>query len=299
MDRQEQVLAVEAKIAATNAPVSEPDVTPDPITPEAPEPEVAQIAVPVEHDEEENEEAAASDNGVDSTAPRKNKGVGKRINELTREKHEERRARESAEAEVAYWRQQAQHQAPQYQPAQAQTQGKPTLEQYGNDWDAYQEARDSWVIGQAQQSFSEQQRQADDQRQQQARQSKFQERIADFEKEVPGGWEQAIASPVATTPTMLEAIAESDIGPKLGYYLSQNLDESLRISRLSPTSQAVAMGRIEAKLLQPSTPPPPRPVTRAPAPPPSIPNASGVNARLSGIEDHIALVKAQRQAKYG
>jgi hypothetical protein len=305
MDRQAAVMAAEAAIASktpepAKAEVPEapaPAVTPDP--PPAPEPPAAVVVD--DHDDDEHEDSAASDNGADPTAPRKNKGVGKRINELTREKHEERRRAEQALAEANYWRELAQKAQPQPQAAPTQPQGKPTLEQYGNDWNAYEEARDNWVLNQARETFTKERQRWEQEQQQVARQARFAERVAAFEREVPGGWQQAVSAPVETTPVMLDAIADSEIGPKIGYYLAQNLDEALSISRLPPLQQAVAMGRIEAKLLS-APPPPPRPtVTRAPAPPPPIPSgaSSGVPARLNGIEDHIAVVQAKRKAKYG
>jgi hypothetical protein len=300
--RQAAILAAEERIVAAS-PKPEPEPAPvieEPAQVVAETPAIEPPAAVVEDHDDEDEESASSDNGADPTAPRKNKGVGKRINELTREKHEERRRAETAQAEANYWREIAQKAQPQAQAAQATpSQGKPTLEQYGNDWNAYEEARDQWVIEQAHQSFAKQHQQAEEVRQQQARQAKFQERLAAFEKEVPGGWQQAVSSPVETTPVMLEAIAESDIGPKLGYYLSQHLDEALTISRLPPMQQAVAMGRIEARLLS-APPPPPRPtVTRAPPPPPAVSGANAVPAKLGGIEDHIAVVQAKRKAKFG
>ena len=294
--RQAAVLAAEARIvAATPAPEPEPAPVEE-ATPVSEAPAIEPPAAVAEDHDDEHEDSAASDNGDDSTAPRKNKGVGKRINELTREKHEERRAREQAVAEAAYWREQAQRQPTQ---APTQTQGRPTLEQYGYDQNAYEEARDQWVINQTRQSFVQEQQQWAERQQQQARQSKFQERLAALEREQPGAWEQAVAAPVETTPVMLEAIAESEVGPRIGVYLSQHLDEALSISRLPPMQQAVAMGRIEQKLMH-APPPPPRPtVTRAPAPPPVISAGAALPSKLSGIEDHIAVVKAQRKAKYG
>lgn len=298
--RQAAILAAEARIVAATPP---PEPAPVEAVAEVPvvedTPATEPPAAVVEDHDEEHEDSATSDDGADPTAPRKNKGVGKRINELTREKHEERRAKEQAESEARYWREQAQHAQPQRQPEPTQPQGKPTLEQYGNDWNAYEEARDNWVLTQARQSFVQEHQQWQQQQQQEARQAKFSERVAALERESPGAWEQAIAAPVATTPVMLEAIAESEIGPKVGVYLAQHLDEALAITRLPPMQQAVAMGRIEAKLLS-APPPPPRPtVTRAPPPPPSVSGANAVPTKLAGIEDHIAVVRAKRKANHG
>lgn len=301
MEKQDQVLALEAKIQSAAAPkeIQEPEATPaEPVdAPKAEAVEAPPAAVVEDHDEDDHEESAPSD-GSDVPAHRKNKGVGKRINELTREKYEAIRRAEQVEAEREYWREQAQRaqQQPPEQP-QHRIEGKPTLEAYGYDQEAYEEARDAWVINQAQQSWSQQQ-------QQQQRATQFQERIRKFEAEVPGGWQATITAPFDPSEVMLEAIAESEIGPKVAHYLTQHLDEAHSLKRLSPFQQAIAMGRIEAKLLAPQAAPvsrPPQQLTRAPAPPPSLPSGtpSGRSSGSMGMEDHIAAVLAKKKAKYG
>jgi len=304
MDRQESILAEQAKMEAKREPVEVvaevPAPEPEAIYEESKAPEPAAV---VSDDHEEDTDESATSDGDDPAAPkRQNKGVGKRINELTREKHEERRARETAEAEAAYWRQQVQQPNPR-QPEPTQTaNGRPTLEQYGYDQNAYEDARDAWVIGQAKQSWQAEQAQAYQAQKQQEKTSTFQSRLAAFEKESPGAWNEAVAAPLPTTPIMLEAIQESEVGPKLGVYLANHLDEALAISRMAPLNQAIAMGRIEAKLSTPTPSAPPRPtVTRAPAPPPVLQSGApaGISPSRMGIEDHIAAVIAQKKARYG
>lgn len=260
-----------------------------------------------------SEDAAAPDNGEgDPTAkpPKKKGNFKKRIAEITRERHAERLRAEAAEAELSYYRQQAAQGQPQppQQRTQANTDGKPTLEQYGYDQDAYEEARDKWVIAKAEQSFVQRQQQADQQRKQQERISTFKGRIAEFEKEVPGGWAETVSAPITYTPPMVETIANSEIGPRIGHYLSQNLDEAHQITQLSPFAQAAALVRIEQKLLAaraaaptPSAKPAQNTVSKAPAPPPVIPTGSPASTPVEawGVEDHIAAVQAKRRAKLG
>ena len=181
-------------------------------------------------------------------------------------------------------------------------QGRPTLEQYGYDQNAYDDARDAWVVAQAKQSWQAEQAQANAARQAQEKISAFQSRLAAFERKSPGAWGEAVSAPLDATQVMLEAIQGSEVGPEVAVYLAKNLDEAHNISRLPPFQQAVAMGRIEAKLLQAPAPPArPVTVTRAPAPPPSIASGSPASTPVSkwGIEDHLAEVKRQKQAKYG
>lgn len=62
-------------------------------------------------------------------------------------------------------------------------------------------------------------------------------------------------------------IMESDQGPQVAYWLSQNRAEAARIARMSPLQQAAALGRIEARI---QAAPKARKVSTAPAPVPTV-----------------------------
>lgn len=77
-------------------------------------------------------------------------------------------------------------------------------------------------------------------------------------------FEQVAYNPnLPITTAMAEAIRESDVGPDVAYYLGANPKEADRISRLSPTSQAKEIGKIEAKI---ADNPPIKKTSSAPAP---------------------------------
>jgi hypothetical protein len=304
MSKQEQVLALAAEITASRAPKEVESVEPAPAKAAAPEPEKPEPApqaapAPVEAVDDDDTEDSTPSPGSDPTAkPRTKKpGVHQRIDELTREKYEERRAAEQARQEAAYWREQAQRtQAPQA----PQPQGKPTLEAFGYDQEAYFEALADWKADQKLQGFKAEQTKAETLRQQQERARKFQERVARFEQEVPGGWQVAVTAPFNPTPAMLEVIAESDIGPRIAHYLATHLDEAHSLAQQGQYAQAAALGRIEAKLSAPPPAPPAR-LTSAPPPPPSVTGNAPPSkdpARMS-MEDHMAAVAAKRRAKFG
>lgn len=231
-------------------------------------------------------DSAASD-GSDAPAQRQNKGVGKRINELTREKYEERRAREAAERELAELKAQFKQGSP-TQPAQASPDGKPLIEDYGYDFAAHAEAVAEW-------KYKAMREQEQSQAAQKATTDAFQERI----KQVgPDEWQEAIKAPVNYTDAMLEVIRESDMGPKVAVYLARNLDEADQISRMSDYHAAAALGRIEARLSVPApvpAPTPPKSVTRAPAPAPTVQGTSAVkkDAHEKSVEDFVADIRAK------
>lgn len=73
----------------------------------------------------------------------------------------------------------------------------------------------------------------------------------------------ALADDLPVTQEMALVIVESEIGPKVLYWLGQNPREAARISQLSPLAQAREIGKIEAAL---SVNPPVKKVSQAPDP---------------------------------
>lgn len=185
----------------------------------------------------------------------------RRINRLTAEKYRERARAEAAERELAYLRQQ---QAPQQQ--QARDDGPPKLEQF-DSFDRYLEARDTWVTDRATRNAADavnghltQRQQAQMQQQMQER---FSTRLREFQSSTPDFEEVIESGDFIPTPAMTQAIFESDIGPRIAYYLAQHSEEAQAITRMSPTAAIRALGRIEAKL---EAEPVKKPVSAAPKP---------------------------------
>jgi hypothetical protein len=65
---------------------------------------------------------------------------------------------------------------------------------------------------------------------------------------MPDFEEVLASSDVPMTPPMQQAIMESDIGPKLAYYLANNPDEAEKIAAMSPIGAIRTLGRIEERL---------------------------------------------------
>lgn len=57
------------------------------------------------------------------------------------------------------------------------------------------------------------------------------------------------------TPTIAQALVESDVAPKLFSYLAQHTEERERIAALSPARQAAEIGKLETKLTNTAKPP--------------------------------------------
>lgn len=294
----DEVAAVEAQAESLKSSAV-PSVMPD--RQPKPEQEVKAEVVETETETEEAaEESATSED--DAQHPKKNKGVGKRINELTKEKHEALRRAEAAERE----RDELRSKATKPEQAHAKPEGKPTLEQFDYDYEAYTDALSDWKIDQ---KLSER-----DQRSlEEANKSKIEEqskavqsRIDAYAAKDPDGWKEALTAPINYTQTMVETLRESEIGPEMGVYLARNLDEAEQISRMNPVAAARALGRIEAKLesTQAEAKPkvdPPKKLTQTPPPAKTLSGAAVAmkDVDRAGItpEERIAIWRAQRRSR--
>jgi hypothetical protein len=324
--RQERVLATEARIRAKL------NITPEPVQPATPAAQIETPPIEAEappatpappaqpapaapasepddlDDEDEDQEDSAPSDGDPAAAPKPKRKqsarLQRRINRIEREKYEAIRERDALAIERAYLLQQFQ----QNQPAAPNTarapavQGEPTLEQFGYDQEAFQKAERQWLIQEAKRAARQEIEQEQAQRQMAEQGTRFTQRVAELEKKMPGAWQRATHAPLQTTPIMERVIFESDVGPEIGVYLADHLDEAHAISRLPPMQQAVALGRIEVAVkAAPALPPrPPVAVSRAPAPPASLPSGASSVAKPADkmtIEDHVAVVRAKQKAK--
>lgn len=196
-----------------------------------------------------------TDTQQDEAQPRDEKGrygsFQQRINELTREKHEERRAREALERRLQEFER---------QPAHA-----PDPEQ---DPSAYIEH----LVNERARTLADEHRQQETKQQEQQRlQSLVQQmntREADYVTQHPDYPEAAanLASVIGPNPALFEVLATSDHGPAVAHHLGTHLDEAAAIARMPVHLAAVAIARIEAKVSSPKT----KPVSKAPDPAPTV-----------------------------
>lgn len=204
------------------------------------------------------EDAAAE---IRQRAEKRAQGVQKRIDELTREKHEALRlAQTLAERLQAAGQGEAK--------LQAAHSGAPDPSQFST-YEDYIDALTDFKLEQRETARTQQYRQAQAQRAQaemqeraQAQLNKGAEKYADF-------YEVVTDPSLPITGTMAAAMAEAENGADVAYFLGTNPKEAQRIASLSPTRQAIEIGKIEAKLsAQPEpvatkAPPPIKPLSGA------------------------------------
>ena len=125
--------------------------------------------------------------------------------------------------------------------------GKPKIADF-QDVEAYVEAVADWKIEQKEAKAS------------QARESeKEQARVVDIntktekiysEAEKIPGFDREVFDELPLTEMIAKSIIESEVAPALMAYMSAHEDDVKRISSLSPTRQAIEIGKIEAKLAE-------------------------------------------------
>lgn len=221
---------------------------PNPITDLKPEPVV----------ENATEEVAAPVEKVEDPIP---KGVQKRIDRAVRQKYEaEARAKMLEERVNAM-------EARQFAPQQRQTDdSEPTIDKFDN-FDQYVAAKAEYIAKKQIESTLTARERAQAEQREAAERTKtadsWNKRMAAATAEMPDFEEVLASSDVPMTPPMQQAIMESDIGPKLAYYLANNPDEAEKIAGMSPIGAIRTLGRIEERL---STAKPEVKTTDAPPP---------------------------------
>jgi hypothetical protein len=216
--------------------------------------------------EQETEEATTPETDADDSGEphRKDKGVGKRINELTREKYEAKR-------EADYWKQQAERVAFERQTAPAQkaeAPGEPKPEQF-ESFEEYNRAlvrHEARVLIDQERQFEYQAKAQQQEQQVQAtwkeREASAREKLVDYDATVYPMLEYPA---IANNPYFAAALIGSPQGAEVLYQLGKNPQEAIRIANLDPASCAREIGKLEAKLegqskKTSSAPPPPKPV---------------------------------------
>lgn len=155
--------------------------------------------------------------------------------------------------------------APKVEAQTPQVEAEPKLEQFAS-YDDYVKAMARHEATKHAKSVTEEERKAQERRSQQEREqalaSTHREREAKAMEKYEDYIEKAHYNPHMTEP-MARAIMESELGPDVAYWLANNLQESARISKLSPVQQIRELGKIEVKL---ESAPAPKQPSAAPEP---------------------------------
>jgi hypothetical protein len=234
--------------------------------------------------------------------------------EQVEKRKESRRARQNARkaAELAAAKTEArmlreQLEQSQQKPKQTQDDAAPKREDF-EDYADYLEARTAYKAEQVVEAKLKSEREARQGTEQQARQAETQQRQAqDWTKreqahiKASPRYEETVTPFVEGelqeySPNAKAAIVESEVGPQLLEYLATHLEDSDRISALSPTRQLVELGKIEAKL----TTTPVKRTTNAPEPAGHEPSRGNVTKDIHKMSDEEYWAKRKdRKPRWG
>lgn len=218
---------------------------------------------PAQEQEDISEESSTEENQESlEEQPKKNRGVQKRLDELTANWRSAERRAERLEALLEKTLTKPSEPLPAQEPVKQAT--EPTVEQFKT----YEEYIAAMADYKAEQKFREwetRQKQAEAQRAKAEQQTAFQKRAEEFRLAHPDFDEVVFSSGTAISEPMAEAIAISERGPQVAYYLGNNPEEARRLFDLSlrnPIAAAREIGLLEGKLSLPQ----PRTTTKAPPP---------------------------------
>ncbi len=203
--------------------------------------------------ENENHDEVESEDEVDEPAKKSGKGFEKRIERFNRRLAEK-------DAEIEHWRKAAlqsqPQQAPQTPAAPVQAMDKPQIGQF-QSVEAYTEALTDWKLNQREMM-----------RQQEDLKRKYEEKVSNVRNQY-NDYDDVVSDLLdryknVNAPDVQQYLTISDKGPELYYYFGNNTAELDRILSLPPVLRVGELGKIEARLQNPSTPT--KKVSRAPAP---------------------------------
>lgn len=193
---------------------------------------------------------------------------------------------------------------PEKQPeAQPEVDGAPKREDFAS-YEDYLEARADWKAEQKAKAIIEQRErervEAEARKQAETKAKTWQQRLKEAEKEIEDIHEILEDSEAPLTQPMLEAITDSDIGPKIAVHLAKHPEEAERIANLSPIAQVREITKLETKLSAEPQPPKKEP-SKAPDPITPVGGKAGKVSDKPSDEDSIEdwLKKREAQLRKG
>lgn len=259
--------------ATSDMPVVEtkPDASPEPKKEET-APSAEQKEIVAAPKAEESAPPETPDDAAAEPEPKKAKGVQKRIDELTRQREDERRRAEAAEARLdralsALERPKLEVKDDDQEPQKPQRDPNDP-ESYDGALEKYVTDRASWIAKREVKASiaSEDKKRTDERLAQEMAQAReaYKARVEKAREKFPDYAEVAESPDVQVSPHMANAIFYSEDGPEIAHFLGKNPAEAERISKLVPQLQLVELGRISQRLSNPPTPT--KSVSAAPAP---------------------------------
>lgn len=234
----------------------------------APESAPVQPEVPVVSEESNavQEEESAPSQQLEPEVPPEEKQP-KAVRELI----DQRKKRQKAEQEAAYWRGVAEARAkaevPQQPvvPVMQPSNTPPTIDQF-ESYDEYEKARDEYVIIQAQERIRSEYVQHQRISAEENAKKAYRERLEAAAEADPTIMDIAEDDTLPVSKPMAQVIMHSEYAPQVLKWLNNNRKEAAKIAQMHPILAAKELGIIEAQIKYAPKPEPVKRVSSAPAP---------------------------------
>lgn len=188
------------------------------------------------------------------------------------------------------------------QAAKVANDGEPTLEAYDYDIAAFTRAHADWAVTQAlTRREQEQQKQAKESERTEAL-SKYEEQVQQVIEAHPDFYEVVgTIDPSFITPELEAAIIKHPKGAMVAYHIGTNDDDAFLLASTRPELVAAAVDRLAKRITAApaATPAAPsvKPITQAPAPPPSLSGKAPVNVPAEKLTDEQWLAREKDRAR--
>ena len=197
-------------------------------------------------------------------SPKPKTAVQKRIDELTRKRHEADRRAAYAEGQLAAEREKA----PEPAKATPDTADMPKEDDY-ETYDEYIDAKTEFVVEKRLAEMKRQTAEDDEKRRLEDSEKVFKAKLAEGENRYDDFQEVAMNIAVPITNIMADILTTTENPADIAYYLGKNINEAVAISHMIPTQAAREIGKLETKLAAEFKDKPPKAtkkITKAPAP---------------------------------
>lgn len=192
--------------------------------------------------EEENEESTGHGK------PRHKNGIQKRFSEITADRNEARRLAAESKAEADTLRKRIETLENAGKPASGDSKsGKPSPDSFKDPFE-YAEALSDWKVTQKLQERDEADRKKKADAEATIRAKEWERRVKEVSKDIEDYDEVMAEADTPLTHELAVAILESDIGPRIQYYLAKNPDELEELKGMSIGKMLRMFGKLEAKL---------------------------------------------------
>jgi hypothetical protein len=178
--------------------------------------------------------------------------------------------------------------------------GKPNLAQFDYDIEKFTEAKAAWEVERILKSRDEATQKQAAQSQQQEILQAYQERLEAFADDHPDFQEVVGSIQYPLADELQAAIMAHEKGAAIAYHLGLNDDDAFQLASVQPHLAAAAVDRLAKRLAAPApvaAPAATRPVTKAPAPPPSLTGKSPVSVPPEKLTDEEWLAREKERAR--